>query len=81
MANRGWGFDSRSIGLFGEPRQPDNFPGAPATREEPSGLTSTISACLRSAMTVLSPACVVVPFMIRSAVATDGVFNAVPENK
>src|ERR1700730_3884916 len=39
------------------------------------------SGCLRSAMAVLSPAYVVVPFMIRSAVATDGVFNAVPENK
>jgi hypothetical protein len=35
LAQRGWVFDSRPIGLFGEPRQPDNFPGAPATREEP----------------------------------------------
>src|SRR6266550_1691918 len=39
MANRGWAFDSRPIGLFGEPRQPDavarSFGKAPPLREEP----------------------------------------------
>src|SRR5438105_9652019 len=39
MANRGWGFDSRPIGLFGEPRQPDlvsrQFGNGLALREEP----------------------------------------------
>jgi hypothetical protein len=39
LANRGWGFDSRPIGLFGEPRQPDfmsrQFGNGLALREEP----------------------------------------------
>ncbi|MBV9018745.1 MAG: hypothetical protein JO058_24110 [Alphaproteobacteria bacterium] len=35
LAQRGWAFDSRPAGLFGEPRQPDDFPGERAIREEP----------------------------------------------
>ena len=39
------------------------------------------SAAWRSAMTVLKPACVVVPLMMSPALATDCVLNAVPENR
>ena len=39
LANRGWGFDGRPIGLFGEPRQPDlvsrQIGNGLALREEP----------------------------------------------
>src|SRR5437660_10779557 len=39
LANRGWAFDSRPIGLFGVPRQPDavalSLGKAPPLREEP----------------------------------------------
>ena len=35
LANRGWAFDSRPIGLFGEPRQPSMAAGSPPSREEP----------------------------------------------
>jgi hypothetical protein len=35
LDNRGWVFDSRPIGLFGEPRRPDPAPGSLALREEP----------------------------------------------
>jgi hypothetical protein len=39
LANRGWAFDSRPIGLFGMPRQPDAFARSigktPPLREEP----------------------------------------------
>jgi len=35
LADRGWVFDSRPIGLFGEPRVPDLFASHPPMREEP----------------------------------------------
>ena len=46
----------------------------------PSPVVPT-SACLRSAITCFNPACVVVPFMMSSIDATDGVVTAVPENR
>ncbi|MGC2413899.1 MAG: hypothetical protein WA459_14520 [Stellaceae bacterium] len=35
LADRGWVFDSRPIGLMGEPRVPDAFASNPPLREEP----------------------------------------------
>ncbi len=39
------------------------------------------SACARSEITCFNPAWVVVPLMISSAEATDGVLMALPENR
>jgi hypothetical protein len=35
LADRGWTFDSRPTGIFGQPRRPDAFARTPPLREEP----------------------------------------------